>query len=119
MLRELNGVGGIQAGRLRVHFLLGGRWPGCHRRTLRVLIAAADGPYLIQGEHLSIPRLRVPSLGSATVTQSSQQARGAAAAAILSSRVHLYSEVGTLRLALNTSEVLWERQTVKREHTGK
>lgn len=104
MLGELNGGSGSRARRLRVRFLLGGRRTGRHRRALRVLIAAADGPYLVQGEHLTLPRLRVPSLGSASVTQSSQQARGAAAA-ILSSCLHLYFEVGTLRLALNTSEV--------------
>lgn len=104
LLGQLNRSGGSRAGSLRIRFLLGGRGPRCHRRALRVLIAATDGPDLIQGEHLTIPRLRIPSLWSATVTQSSQQARGAAAA-ILSSRLHLYSEVGTLRLALNTSEV--------------
>lgn len=57
MLGELNGGVGIQAGRLRVHFLLGGWRPGYHRRALRVLIAAADGPDLVQGEHLTFPRL--------------------------------------------------------------
>lgn len=111
-------LAGRRAGRLRVRFLLSGGRSRRHRRALRVLIAAADGPDLVQGEHLTLPGLRVPSLGPAGVTQRSQQARRAAAT-ILSSRLHLYSEVATLWLALNTSEVLWVRQTVKREHTRK
>lgn len=114
----LGGLAGGRAGRLRVRFLLGGGRSRRHRRALRVLIAAADGPDLVQGEHLTLPGLRVPGLGPAGVTLRSQQARRAAAT-ILSSRLHLYSEVGTLWLALNTSEVLWVRQTVKEEHTRK